>query len=482
MNPELSTMLRSILPEICLVGLIMALLIIGMLRKPMSQRFLGWFTAITLAAIIGAAILFSNPGSQVTSVWGGMLRFDAQGFLFRILFLAGAALTALFTCTDDTIAVKPEFYLLMTVSTLGMALMASAEDMLMLFLAIETTSFPLYVMAGAKLKDKQSTEAGIKYFLFGAMSSALMLYGFSFLYGFSGTTRLFSVYGLGITNQVPGALFVVAMLFVLAGFAFKISAVPFHFWAPDVYAGAPAPVAGFLSTASKAAGFAVLMRVLLSFFPQAGSYWVWVAAVLAVASMFLGNLAAIPQKNIKRLIAYSSIAQAGYVLIGVAAGDAAGVTAATYYLTGYLVTNLLVFGIIGLVAKIDGSSDLSAFAGLSRRSPGLAFIMLIGLLSLGGIPPFVGFFAKVLVFNSAIEKGLAWLAIVGVINSVIGLYYYLRILKVIYLDPAPEGAAKIRFNARWVTAAAICAAGILLLGVLINPWTQAAMQSAASLF
>ncbi len=479
---DITTMVRAILPEICLVGLILALLIAAMLHRTITQQFLGWFTAISLVLIGVVAVAFSNPGDQTLLVWGGMLRFDAQGFLFRMLFLAGASLTALFTGTDETIARKPEFYLLMVVSTLGMSLMASAADMLMLFLSIETTSFPLYIMAGAKLKDEHSTEAGIKYFLFGAMSSALMLYGLSLLYGFAGSTRLYQVWNLTQANQVPILVFMVAFLFVLAGFAFKISAVPFHFWAPDVYEGAPSPVVGFLSTASKAAGFAVLMRVLFGFFPQGNLYWTWTAALLAVASMFLGNLAAIPQKNIKRLIAYSSIAQAGYVLVGVAAGDAIGVTAATYYLMAYLVTNLLVFAVIGLVNQSDQTSELSGFSGLSRRSPGLALLMMAGLLSLGGIPPFAGFFAKILVLNAAVQKNLVWLVILAVINSVIGLYYYLRILKVMYLDPTPEPAGKIHFSAQWITAAGICVAGIILLGVLLNPWVQVALKSAGSIF
>lgn len=481
MTTDLALMLCAILPEISLTVLILVLLVLSMVHRAANSRFLGWFTSISLAVIVAIAAIFSNPGSEVQLIWGGMLRFDAQGFLFRILFLAGASLTALFTCTDENISAKQEYYLLLTVSTLGMSLMASAADMLMLFLAIETTSFPLYIMAGAKLKDNRSTEAGIKYFLFGATSSALMLYGFSLLYGFAGTTRLFQVWDLSQKALVPAPLFVAAFIFVIAGFAFKISAVPFHFWAPDVYEGAPSPVAGFLSTASKAAGFAVLLRVLFAFFPLGGVYWTWIAIVLAVASMVLGNLTAITQKNLKRLIAYSSIGHAGYVLVGVAGGGEVGISAATYYLMAYLVTNLLVFAVIGLVESTDHSSELTAFSGLSRRSPALALMMLASVLSLGGIPPFAGFFAKILVLNAAMQKGLAWLVIVAVLNSVIGLYYYLRILKVMYLDAAAETAPRIHYKTRWVAGAIICTAGIIILGVFLSPFMQAAIQSAISL-
>lgn len=481
MTTDLLLILRAILPEICLTVLILVLLVLSMIHRAANPRFLGWFTSISLAVIAVVAVIFSNPGSDVQLIWGGMLRFDAQGFLFRLLFLTGASLTALFTCTDENIAAKQEYFLLLTVSTLGMSLLSSAADMMMLFLAIETTSFPLYIMAGAKLKDERSTEAGIKYFLFGATSSALMLYGFSLLYGFAGTTRLFQVWDLSQKALVPTPLFVVAFIFVIAGFAFKISAVPFHFWAPDVYEGAPSPVAGFLSTASKAAGFAVLLRVLFAFFPQGGVYWMWIAIVLSVASMVLGNLTAIPQKNLKRLIAYSSIAQAGYVLVGVAAGDQAGISAAIYYLMAYLVTNLLVFAVIGLVESADHSSELGSFAGLSRRSPALALIMLGAILSLGGIPPFAGFFAKILVLNAAMQKGLAWLVVVAVLNSVVGLYYYLRILKVMYLDAPVENAPRIQYKTRWIVGAVVCMAGIILLGVIFSPFMQAAVQSAMSL-
>ena len=247
-------------------------------------------------------------------MWGGMLRFDSAGFVFRMLFLTGAALTALYAAVTDSVRLRGEFYALLLVSTLGMSLMASAADLIMLFLAIETTSIPLYALAGFILSDKKSVEAGIKYLLFGAMSSAILLYGFSLLYGFTGTTQLYNLSAALQAGGIPTALITAVIALVLVGFGFKVSAVPFHFWAPDVYQGAPTPVAGFLSTASKAAGFVALMRVVTVAFPEQTALWSIMIAVLATASMLVGNYLALVQKTLKRLLAYSSIAQAGYML------------------------------------------------------------------------------------------------------------------------------------------------------------------------
>jgi NADH-quinone oxidoreductase subunit N len=276
-------------------------------------------------------------------------------------------------------------------------------------------------------------------------------------------------------------------LLVMVGIGFKISAVPLHFWAPDVYEGAPTPVAGFLSTASKAAGFAVLMRVvLLVFYPtdmtmQAGDpttsvTWGLVLAILATISMVVGNVLALTQKNIKRLLAYSSIAQAGYILIGVSSLSPLGFTGSTFYLISYLVTNLAAFGVVALVGRKLGSDDIAAYAGLSRRSPGLALVLLVALLSLGGIPPFGGFIGKVLVFASAINAANVWLAVVGVLNAVVGLYYYLTVLKVVYLYK-PETDAEIKATVPWGVAIGACVVLVVLLGTLFGPWYSWSMQA-----
>jgi NADH-quinone oxidoreductase subunit N len=476
----MNTTFLSILPEVSLAVFSFILLALGLVRSEKLQSNLGWVTAIGLTGILAATIIFYPIPSQASLLWGGMLREDSAAYLFRLLFLAAAALTALFVKTDECLSVRSEFYFLLVTSTLGMTLLSASADLIMLFLSVEITSIPLYVLAGSKLRFEGSVEAGIKYFLFGAMSSAFLIYGLSLLYGTIGTTQLYASDVALKLAAAPRAILLVIAVFVLGGFAFKISAVPFHFWTPDVYEGAPSSVGGFLSTASKAAGFVALIRILSALVGfQLGSVWMILLMVMAVSSMFIGNLVAIQQKNLKRMIAYSSIAQAGYILVGVIAGGADGISGAAYYLLAYLLTNLLVFAIIGRVIQQTGSSDFSAFAGLNRRAPGLALMLLVGLLSLGGIPPFAGFFAKVLVFGSAMSAGLAWLVIVGVINSIIGLYYYLRVLKVMYLDEPVGEWKETPLPWGWALGAGVCLLGVIILGVYLSPWFNWATLAAA---
>jgi NADH-quinone oxidoreductase subunit N len=468
---DIGQMLLAILPEIgllILAGLVLVL-DLGTRGRP-GRNFLGWVTAAGLVVIGVLAAVFSQPGVQPVLMWGGMLRLDSAGFLFRMLFLTGAALTALFAMESESVRERGEFYVLLLVSTLGMSLMASATDLILLYLAIETTSIPLYVLAGFVTVDQKSVESGIKYLLFGAMTSAVMLFGFSFLYGFTGTTSIFNIAQAFTAGGIPLFAGIAALMMVLVGFGFKISAVPFHFWAPDVYEGSPTPVAGFLSTASKAAGFAVLLRVMFVAFPSMASIWSILIAILATASMFVGNLLALAQKNIKRLLAYSSIAQAGYILIGVAADTQFGATGAVYYLMAYLVTNLAAFGIVTVVGRAVGSDEISAYAGLSRRSPVLSLGLLAALLSLGGIPPFAGFFSKLLVFGAAIQQGMLWLAIVGIVNAIIGLYYYLTVLKVVYLYRSEEEARPLLSVPGWKVALIVCLVGVVTLGIVMAPW------------
>jgi NADH-quinone oxidoreductase subunit N len=472
------SMLLAILPEIGLVLLGALTLVLDLIWQDRRCRFLGWITAGGLAIVAALSVAFARPGPEAVFIFGGMLRLDDTGFVFRMIFLFGATMTALFAVDNEGLCRKGEFYTLMVVSTLGMSLMASSANLIMLFLAIETTSIPLYVLAGFIIRDEKSVEAGIKYLLFGAMTSAISLYGFSLLYGFSGTTQLYAMGEYFASGAVSPVLIGMAILLVIVGFSFKISAVPFHFWAPDVYQGAPTPVAGYLSTASKAAGFAVLMRVLLAVFPGQTDTWTLLVAIMATASMFLGNLLALAQKNLKRLLAYSSIAQAGYVLIGVASGSNLGITGSVYYLMGYLFTNLVAFGVVSVVEDAIESSEITAFSGLSRRNPSLALVMLVALLSLGGIPPFAGFFGKLLVFGSVIETGQVWLAIVGILNSMIALYYYLTVLRVIYQG---EGGAPYWVSPSWRIALAFGVIGILVLGVVFAPFFNLSQQVAHSL-
>ena len=478
-NPE---MLLAIMPEIGLVVLAGFILVFDLVWRDRHPRSLGWLTAGGMLVVGVLALAFARPGAQPALILGGMLRQDWMSFVFRFIFVFGAGITALFAMENEVIGRRGEFYLLLVVATLGMDLMASASDLVMLYLAIETTSIPLYVLAGFLTRDAKSTEAGLKYLLFGALTSAVMLYGFSLIFGFSGTTQVYQLADLFQSGSLSPLVLVGVMLLVLVGFGFKIAAVPFHFWSPDVYEGAPTPVAGFLSTASKAAGFAVLMRFLVAVFPTTLPAWTLTVAILATVSMIVGNFLALTQKNIKRLLAYSSIAQAGYILIGVASASTLGLGGSTFYLIAYLVTNLAAFGVVSIVGKAIGSDDISAYGGLSRRSPALALILLVALLSLGGIPPFGGFVGKVLVFAAAVKAGLLWLAVVGILNSIIGLYYYLVVLKAVYLFRTEGDEQPMPLTRSWTLALALCVIGILLLGTLFAPWFTWATSAVSALF
>ena len=481
-------MIRAILPEISLIVLGVLVLTFDLVWPAERRRNIGWLTSVGLLVIAVETALFSVPNNTSGLVWGGMLRWDWLAFVFEMITLVGAAITALFAMDSDLIGNRGEFYLLLLASAFGMILMAGAADLVMLFLAIEMTSIPLYVLAGFSYKDARSTESGFKYFLFGATTSAVMLYGFSLLAGLTGTTQIYQMAPIIQAGGLPLFALIGVLMLILVGFSFKISAGPFQFWAPDVYEGAPTPVAGFLSTASKAAGFAVLIRFLVAVFPSIQpaptihSYWVILLAVVATATMILGNTLALAQKNIKRLIAYSSIAQAGYILIGVVAASGLGISGAIYYLIAYLLTNLAAFGVITIVGRVVGSDDVSAYAGLSRRAPGLALVLLVAFLSLGGIPPFGGFFAKVLVFAAAVDSHLVWLAVVGIINSIIALYYYLTVLKVAYLYRSEEETRPMPVSRPWTIALVVCVLGIIVLGTLIGPWFNWSTMAANSLF
>lgn len=475
-------MIKAIMPEILLLALGMIVLIYDLFTPEEYKRGLGWLTAGGLAAIFVTSLLFFQPGAQPQSIWGGMLRFDLLGYIFQLVFIFGAAITALFAMDMKNVGRRGEFYLLLLAATLGMNLMASAGDLVMLYLSIETTSIPMYVLVGFMTRDDKSTESGFKYLLFGSMMSAVMLYGFSLLYGLTGTTNLAGMAEVISKGQVAIAPLVGSMLFILFGFGFKISMVPFHFWAPDIYEGAPTPVAGFLSTASKAAGFAVLVRVLMTTFPSTMPYWTSLIAILSVATMTLGNSLALAQKNIKRLLAYSSIAHAGYVLIGVVAVSPLGVTSVIFYLVIYLITNLAAFGVVVAFWRVVGSDDISAYAGLSRRAPGLSLAMLVAFLSLAGMPPLGGFVGKVWVFAAAIQANLVWLAIIGVLNSIIGLYYYMTVLKVVYLYRSDDEDKPLPIPRPYALALTVLVLGIILIGTVFAPWFSWATHAAAAMF
>lgn len=473
------SMVLAILPEILLLVLAGLILTVDLIRGSQKRDSLGWITSVGLVVILVVSLIYSRPDPE-RLIFGGMLRQDWPAFTFRLVFLFAAAITSLLSVDLKAIRGKGEYYTLLVVTTLGMSLMASAGDLIMLYLAIETTSIPLYILAGFIKRDDKSTESGMKYFLFGAMTSTVMLYGFSLLYGFTGETNLYAL-AAAMSDVSPWVLGAAAAL-VLVGFGFKVSVVPFHFWSPDVYEGAPTPITAYISTASKAAGFAVLVRVMLAVFPEISVYWTSLLAAMATVTMTLGNLVALTQKNIKRLLAYSSIAHAGYALIGLVALSTLGAASLIFYLAAYVVTNLAAFAVVILFARSAGSEEIADYAGLSRRSPGLAFAMLVALLSLAGMPPLAGFVAKFYVFAAAVESHLIWLAFVGVLNAIVGLYYYLTILKVIYLYRSEDEDKPILVPRSYALALVVSVFAVILIGVVSGPWLDWALDAAQSLF
>ncbi len=472
----------AILPEILLVLLAGLLLGLDLLWRPSRRASLSWIAAAGVLGILIATILFGRPDSEEPLLFGGMVRHDWLGFAFTLLILFAAMVSCLISTQVSGVGDRGEYYALLLIATMGMTLMVSAADLIMLYLSIETTSIPLYILAGFLKSDDKSTESGLKYFLFGALTSTEMLYGFSLLYGFSGETNLYFLAEKVHAAQVSPIVLGAGAVLVLVGFGFKVAAVPFHFWTPDVYEGAPTPITAFISTASKAAGFAVLVRVLVLGFPGIEGFWAAVLAAIAAATMTLGNVVALAQRNIKRLLAYSSIAHAGYALIGLVALSGFGAATLMFYLLAYVVTNLAAFTVVILFARSAGSEQIADYAGLSRRSPWLALALLVALLSLAGMPPLAGFVAKVYVFAAAVESGLIWLAFAGVLNAIVGLYYYLTVLKVVYLYRSDDEHKTINVPRAHAVALIACIAAILLVGILSAPWLDWTVAAAGSLY
>jgi proton-translocating NADH-quinone oxidoreductase chain N len=453
--------LWALLPEYWLVALGLGLLILDLFVADDRKSVVGW------AAVIGLT-LGLVPVAGLLGVSARTILFNAyavDGFaVFFKLIAVGSTILVILSAMDalrGRTRFEGEMYILLTFAAVGLVLMAGSADLILLALSIEFVSLCSYVMAGYFKSDPRSNEAGIKYFLFGAGASAVMLYGFSILYGLTGQTNLYLL--ADRLRSAPQPALIMAISLSLAGFGFKISMVPFHQWTPDVYEGAPTPVAAYLSVASKAAGFAALARLLVVAIPPDAVDWVTLIAGLAAVTMTVGNLLALPQRNIKRMLAYSSISHAGFLLIGVAAfqGDF-GIPGLLIYTLAYMFTNLGAFFVAVLVGQRLGSDEIPDYAGLRHRSPWLAFLMAIFMLSLTGIPPTAGFFGKLYIFMGAVNNGLIWLVIVGIVNTVISLYYYVGVIRAMYLMPAPS-AEPLTEPAALRLALAVAVVGTLVM-------------------
>ncbi len=428
-----------ILPEMVLAGGALVVLLLSVVTPRRDSLLLGVSLATVGAALFGVA---SFAGLDETAS-RGLLAIDGFAAFFKVVALVSAALTLLMSAPYLRVEKlrAGEYHFLILCATLGMMFMASGMDLITLFIGLETMAVSFYVLAGYLKPNPRSNEAAVKYFLLGAFSLGVLLYGMSLLYGATGTTRLEET-AAALAGQGPELVLVLAVVLVGAGMGFKIAAVPFHMWAPDVYEGAPTPVTAFLSVGSKAASFAMLVRIFLEGLPSLGAEWTTFFWVLAVVTMTVGNVAALTQSNLKRMLAYSSIAHAGYLLMGVVAGTQRGVAAMLVYVGVYLFMQLGAFAVVAAMRRRDVVGDeLKDLTGLSRRSPMTAVAMLFFMLSLGGIPPTAGFMGKVWLFGAAIDAGFVWLAVIAVANSAVSLYYYLRVVVFMWINEETEPAA-----------------------------------------
>ncbi len=469
--------LWSLAPEFWLAALGIGLLVLDLFVPEGRKRIVGWVAIAGLA--LGLLPIAGMLGGPARTVLFGAYAVDGFAVVFKLVIVAATILvilSALDSLSGRT-GFEGELYALLTLSSLGLVMMAASADLIVLALSIEFVSLSSYVLAGYFKEDRKSAEAGIKYFLFGAGASAVMLYGFSIVYGLTGHTSLYAI-ALQV-REAPQPALVLALVMVLAGLGFKVSMVPFHQWTPDVYEGAPTSVAAYLSVASKAAGFAALVRVLVVAFAPSSVELVALVAGLAAVTMTVGNLIALPQTNIKRMLAYSSVAHAGFLLMGVAAFNAEfGTPGLVVYVIAYAFTNLGAFLVAVAVEGRLGTTELSGYAGLAQRSPALAAAMALFMLSLIGIPPTAGFFGKFYIFAGAIQAGLLWLAVAGVVNSVVALYYYANVIRLMYLV-APESPLPLAEPTALRLALGISALGTLAIGLFPQPFV--ALAGAAAL-
>ena len=480
---ELET-LKFLTPEILMTAgafLLLAIYLVFLRKNPLPSRSrrLGTFAVLYLLGVI--ALLLFIPLAP-TPLLNGMLVLDGLTAFFKAAVLLITLLTVLISIGYEVTPHLGEYFAMLFLACVGMLLLVGTEDLLTIYISLELLSVSLYILTAFHRGILRSAEGAMKYFLFGALSSTFLYFGASYLYGLSGATRL-STLGEFLQSALATAptqqpLLFVSMIFLLVGLGFKVAVVPFHLWAPDAYEGAPTPVTAYISTGSKLASFFVLIKVaLLTLWPLEGTAlhydihggWVPLLAVIACLSMTLGNLVAMTQRNLKRLLAYSSIAHAGYILIGIVAATRLGIASVFYYLFIYAFTNIGAFGVITAVSQITGGDELEDFSGMGKRTPFLSLLMVLFILSLAGIPPLAGFFGKFYVFLSAVDRdpmhyGLTWLVVVGVMNSAVSLYYYLKILKQMYLIE-PKEVFPLRTPRPVMVGLVICAVAVVAFGI-----------------
>jgi len=463
-------------PEISLCGLAIVVILLDLFLK--RKWILG---AVSVAGLIVPAAFTLALWDRNETSFNGMLVVDEFSLFFNLFFLVCAALVILSSMDYVTKfrAFQGEYYALVLLSAVGMMLMAATRELISVYVALELTGISLYALTGF-LKDPKSSEAGMKYLLLGAVASAVLLYGMAMVFGLTGSTHFKDIAQAIPVDLVDNPALLMGMVLLVAGFGFKIATVPFQMWVPDVYEGAPTPITAYLSVASKAAGFAVILRVFYEALGPLSLDWGMMFGVLAAITMTLGNVVAIAQTNIKRMLGYSSIAQAGYLMMGLAAVSALGRSGLVFFLIAYALTNLGAFIAIIAISNKTGSDLISDYSGMAKRAPLLALALGLCLISLTGLPPTAGFMAKIYIFNAAVDYDLMWLVIIAVINTAISAYYYLRVIKVMYLG-APLSEEAVPSSGALRAALSVTCLGVLLLGVY--PWALLKIaETAVSMF
>ena len=464
---------QLLMPEL-IIALTLLIVLVFDLFDSISKSILGWMTIVGAGIALWVSIQMHQAGTVGTQ-FNDMFKVDNFSLFFNTIFLVSTILVVLISMSylgkDDR--KQGPYYLLILLATLGMMLMAAGNELIIVFLGLELMSLSLYVLAGYFRDNPASSEAGMKYLLLGAFASAFFLYGIALIYGGAGTTNVPAI-AEAITTENKSPLLLAGMFLLIVGFGFKVAIVPFHQWAPDVYEGAPTTIAAFISAGPKAAGFAAFLRIFMEALPNLQVEWSGVVIVLAMLTMTVGNVIAIAQTSIKRMLAYSSIAHAGYVLIGLAAANNDGISSAMLYLLVYCVMNIGAFGAVILAKTDDGESlMISDYAGLGLRKPLLAMFMTIMLLSLAGFPPTAGFVGKFYIFKSAVQAGHIWLVIVGAINTAISAFYYLRVVVTMYMREPEEELPFASYPSTLVVGLVLAAIGVLLIGILpslmLNP-------------
>jgi len=471
-------------PEIVVLITALLVMVVDLVLGREQKGRLAWIALVGVVAA-GALSYYLWDGSNPTL--HDMLAADGYALFLNLAIVVAAALAILFSLeyTGRAGLAQGEYYTLLLLSTAGMMLMAAAINLMTIFLALEILSIALYVLVGLNRAERRSAEAALKYFVLGAFASGFLLYGMALIYGQAGTTSLAGIRDAVLAGGPPEPLLLAGLGLMIVGFGFKVALVPFQMWTPDVYEGAPTSVTAFMSVGAKVAGFAALGRVALYAFGELQGDWRWVLAVLAALTMTVGNLAALRQTNLKRMLAYSSIAHAGYALTGLAAGNAQGTSGLLFYLFAYAFMNVGAFAVIIAAGRFEGATGggetLDDFAGLAGRKPGLAAAMALFLLSLAGVPPLAGFLAKLYVFVAAVRGDLIWLAALGVINSVISAYYYLRVVVQMYMREGRPAAVPVPVSAGLQVGVALAAVAVVVLGLWPGPIVDLARVAALAL-